>query len=148
MKLIYVAGPYSAPTEYEVGQNIREAEALALEVWKTKKAAAVCPHMNTAHWGGVLSHADFIAGDLEIISRCDAILLMPKWESSKGARQEYQFAMDNGIFVFYTLEALIGWINNNMTGPMEDLVTSRKIQGSILASSPAPANGKLLPSAN
>jgi hypothetical protein len=119
MKLIYVAGPYSAPTEYEVQLNIAKAEAAALEIWKTTRAAAICPHKNTAHWGGALTHDEFIAGDLEMIRRCDAVFLLDGWERSKGAREEYNFAMEHGIFVFYNLEVLVEWIDNDILGPME-----------------------------
>src|SRR4051812_24706808 len=46
MKLIYIAGPYRAATEWQVVQNIRRAEALALAVWQSG-AACICPHKNT-----------------------------------------------------------------------------------------------------
>jgi hypothetical protein len=40
MKLIYVLGPYRSPTEHGVAENIRCAEALAVEVG-TRAATAV-----------------------------------------------------------------------------------------------------------
>jgi hypothetical protein len=51
MKLVYVAGPYRGKGEWEVVQNIRRAETLALAVWKLG-AACICPHKNTALFGG------------------------------------------------------------------------------------------------
>ena len=40
MKVVYVAGPYRADTEYEVLLNIQAAERLALQIWKA--GAALC----------------------------------------------------------------------------------------------------------
>ncbi len=34
MKLLYVAGPYRAKSEWQLEQNIRNAEAVALELWQ------------------------------------------------------------------------------------------------------------------
>lgn len=87
MKLIYIAGPYRAKSEWLVAQNIRRAEALALEVWKLG-AAAICPHKNSALMGGAVPDEFFLAGDLEILKRCDAVVCTPDWRTSLGACDE------------------------------------------------------------
>ena len=53
MKVIYVSGAYRAPTEYEVGLNIRRAEEAAIRLWMDGWAV-ICPHKNTARLGGVV----------------------------------------------------------------------------------------------
>lgn len=107
---MYVAGPYSADTEYGVKLNIAKAEAAAIKIWQTGSAAAICPHLNTAHWGGILTHQEFIEGDLEIINRCDAVLMLDGWMSSRGATQEYTHAKVGGKLVFCDMAALLLWL--------------------------------------
>lgn len=98
MKVLYVAGPYRAKTEYQVLQNIREAEAIAVELWKMG-FAVICPHKNTAFLGGAKDMPDsvWLRGDLEIIERCDAIVLSPRWRTSTGTIAEKEHAQKLGI---------------------------------------------------
>jgi hypothetical protein len=111
MKLIYVAGPYRAPSEWEVVQNIRRAEQAALFVW-SHGAAAICPHKNTALFGGAPGCPDdtWLSGDLEILSRCDAVFAINGWRDSTGAMGEVEFARDNSIPVLYDYNQVIQFI--------------------------------------
>ena len=109
MKLIYVAGPYRAPTEWGLVQNIRNAEALALEVWKLG-AACICPHKNTAFLGGVCEDRVWLEGDLEMLRRCDAVVCTSDWQRSEGARNEVVEAHRLNIPVFETTAALGNWL--------------------------------------
>ncbi len=105
MKVIYIAGKYRANTELELERNIRLAEVAALKWWKVGWAV-ICPHKNTAHFGGLLPDKDddcnlWINGDLEILSRCDAIYMLSNWKDSKGAKLELECAKDFGLEIFY-----------------------------------------------
>jgi hypothetical protein len=101
MKLVYVAGPYRAPTESGVAANIRRAEELAIKVWKAG-AACICPHKNTAFFGGLCHDDVWLTGDLVILSRCDAVVMMRGWDKSVGASTEHDVAKASGkIEVFY-----------------------------------------------
>lgn len=111
MKVIYVAGKYSGGCEYEVKKNVAAAEAAAVEIWQTLKAAAICPHLNTAHWGGLLTHQQFIDGDVAILGRCDAVYFLPGWRQSKGATLEHDYAIANNQRVFYYLHDLLLWLD-------------------------------------
>lgn len=97
--VVYIAGPYRAKTEREVMLNIRRAESIALAVWQAGMVA-LCPHMNTAFFGGACDDATWLAGDLELLRRCDAVLLVPGWEESSGTIAEIEFARQHGIPVF------------------------------------------------
>lgn len=108
MKLIYVAGPFRGANSWEMECNIRRAETLALEVWKAGMAC-ICPHTNTRFYQGVTEDNVWLDGDLEILRRCDAILLTPDWTRSYGARAEAQFAVARKIPIFYSIEDLIAW---------------------------------------
>src|SRR3990167_526080 len=109
MKVIYIAGPFRGPNSWEIEQNIRRAEGLALEVWKAG-AAAICPHANTRFYQGAAQDEVWLRGDLEILRRCDAVLMTPDWQQSTGAREEHEFARQHRIAIFYALDVLINWL--------------------------------------
>lgn len=106
MRLVYVAGPYRASTEWEVEVNIRRAEAVALEIWKSG-AACICPHKNTERFGGAADDETWLAGDREIVKRCDALVCVSGWQGSVGARREVEVARAYGLSVYETLEAYL-----------------------------------------
>lgn len=105
MLVVYIAGPYRGPDAFAIAENIRRAERLALAVWRAG-AVALCPHMNTAHFQGAAPDAVWLAGDLELLTRCDVVLMVPGWESSAGARAEKQFAEDRGMPVYLSMAGL------------------------------------------
>jgi hypothetical protein len=111
MKVVYVAGPYRGANNWEIENNIRRAEALALVVWQLG-AAAICPHANTRFFQGTASDETWLLGDLEILKRCDAVLLTPDWVASAGARAEYEFAKERGIPRFENVKDLEKWLNS------------------------------------
>ena len=101
MRVAYLAGPYRAPTENALWENIMEARRIAVELWKLGYAV-ICPHTNTAFFGLGADHDHiFLDGDLEIISRldpkCDCMVMMPKWRDSVGACGEREVAMKCGL---------------------------------------------------
>lgn len=109
MKLIYVAGPYRAPSEWELVANIRRAEDIAIELWQIG-LAVICPHKNTAFFGGATDDEVWLAGDREMIRRSDAVYAMERWEQSSGSRTEIELARQLGIPIFGTLEEVKTWL--------------------------------------
>ena len=105
MRVVYVAGPFRGANSWDMEQNIRRAEELAMEVWRIG-LVAFCPHANARYSFGVGEDDDWLSGDLEILERCDAILFTPDWERSSGARTEHAKALEHGIPVFYDLKEL------------------------------------------
>jgi hypothetical protein len=118
MKVVYVAGPFRGPDSWAIENNIRRAEALALEVWRLG-AACVCPHTNTRFFQGAAPDAVWLDGDLAILGKCDAILMTPDWERSTGARAEHDYAQERNIPAFYAIDALRAWLRPNT--PDDDL---------------------------
>ncbi len=98
MKVIYIAGKYRGPNAWAVEQNIRAAEDVAARVW-AMGMVALCPHANSRHMDGVASDEVFLAGTLELMRRCDAVVLVPNWRDSEGARAEVAEADRLGIEV-------------------------------------------------
>jgi len=105
-RVIYIAGPYAArpdspDPDLEVRRNILRAEAAARAAWQAGWIV-ICPHLNTAGFDGLpgVQREDYLAGDLEILKRCDALLAIEGWSMSEGARGEVGFARGRGIPVF------------------------------------------------
>lgn len=109
MKVVYVAGPFRGPNNWEIEENIRRAERLALEVWRSG-AACLCPHTNTRFFQGAADEAVWLDGDLEMLKRCDAIIMTDDYQRSSGARAEHDCAVVEGIPVFYSITTLRKWL--------------------------------------
>jgi len=109
MKVIYIAGPYNAPTEYGVLRNILEARILALQVWQSG-GVALCPHSNTAFFGGACPEMVWLDGYIELLRRCDALYVTHRWQESAGAVAEVAFARANDIPVLSTYDEMIAFL--------------------------------------
>lgn len=109
MKVVYIAGKFRARTHWGVVQNVRAAEAVAMEVWSAG-AVALCPHLNTANFDGTLTDEIWLAGTMALLERCDAVMLVPGWPDSKGALAERDRAIALGLPVFDDLQSLCDWL--------------------------------------
>ena len=101
--LIYTAGPYSQTAGVgTVEENIQQAREIAVKLWDMGYTV-LCPHLNTAGFETLttLSNKDFVDRDLEMVERCDAIVMMPGWESSLGAVRELEHARQNDLVVWF-----------------------------------------------
>jgi hypothetical protein len=92
--IAYVAGPYREGHGRTVHANIDGAALVAMDLWKIG-CTAICPHLNTAHFDGPVEQ--YLAGDLEILSKCDAIVMAPFWRESDGACAELRYARKLGL---------------------------------------------------
>jgi hypothetical protein len=89
--LIYIAGPFRGKTPLDVQRNIEYARDVALKVAELGGGCfPVCPHLNTAPFDKQLTDQFWLAGDLELMHRCDAMVLTDNWEQSSGARAEWE----------------------------------------------------------
>ena len=94
--VVFLSGPYRSNTENGIYQNIHTAREYAVKLWK-QDYAVICPHLNSAFMGGIVPDSVFLAGDLEILKRCDKICMLPYWMDSEGSRAEYDYAVEHGI---------------------------------------------------
>ena len=101
IKVVYVAGPFRGASAWEIEQNIRRAEELALEAWKTG-VAVICPHINTRFFQGAAPDNIWLEGDLELVRRSNAVLTTPDWQRSIGARKEVDLANELKLPVFHS----------------------------------------------
>jgi len=100
MKIAYIAGPYRSDSVSGVVQNIRNAESVAIKYWKLGYAV-ICPHKNAALFDGLMPDDTWLKGDLEILKRCDVLVMVRGWEKSTGAKAERDFAIKNNIEVIH-----------------------------------------------
>lgn len=117
MLVVYIAGPFRAASKhvaghqdmFEVQRNIMAAMALGLKVWQAG-AVALIPHANTMFFTGSADDSVWLRGDLELLYRCDALLLTEDYARSSGARAEREYALANDISVFYHIDNLLLWL--------------------------------------
>jgi hypothetical protein len=88
VKVVYIAGPFRAPTAWGIAENVRAAERFGLEVARLG-AMPLIPHANTAHFHGEGDDQVWIEGTLELMRRCDAAVFIPGWPRSKGSQGEW-----------------------------------------------------------
>jgi hypothetical protein len=111
LPLVYIAGKFTGKTRADVDQNIAAAVALALEVARIG-AMPVCPHSNTSHpdFESLQPYTFWIDGTLELLRRCDAVVMVDNWRDSSGAKGEREEAIKLGMPVFYSVSALGEWM--------------------------------------
>ena len=103
MKLVYIAGKYRDKNLWGVTQNIREAERVMVAYLKMG-FAVICPHKNTAYLDGSCGDGDdhiYLDMDLEMLGRCDIIVMLTNWERSEGAKKELEYARAHGLKVVF-----------------------------------------------
>ena len=100
MKVVYISGAYRSDSVNGIYENIQKAREVAIKYWKLGYAV-ICPHMNTAFMDGACNDHIWLEGDIEILKRCDVIIMIGKWTMSRGAREELYIALSLGMEVIY-----------------------------------------------
>lgn len=101
MKAVYISSPYTIGNKREnVGRQFAVAEKLV------DLGFLPYPPLYTHFWEIISSHSKdyWMKLDFEWILRCDYVLRLSG--ESYGSDAEVEFAKDNGIPVFYSLEEL------------------------------------------
>lgn len=96
MKLVFIAGKFAGANAWEIACNVHAAEAAALRVARLG-GMPIVPHSLGQHMFGTLPEEFWRAGCLQLLSRCDGILLLLSWLDSAGARAESNYAQQHGI---------------------------------------------------
>jgi Domain of unknown function (DUF4406) len=109
MTVVYIAGPFRDGTAWGIEQHIRKAEGLAYQVAQLG-AMPMCPHTNTRFFHGTLTEQFWLDGTIELMSRCDAVVLTDDWHLSIGARGEVTRAHQLNLPVLESIDALRVWL--------------------------------------
>jgi len=99
-KLIYIAGPYRADNWRGDVDSARPHGAEVVE----RGHYPVIPHANTSHYDGLSSDQFWLDTTLELMRRCDAVLMVQGWKSSHRATLEHAAAVANNMLVYYSPE--------------------------------------------
>lgn len=100
MKLAYVSGKYTdsrGPIFAEL--NICHAAEVAVKLWSLG-IAVICPHTNTKHFDGATTYEAFLEGDLIMVDRCDLVVMVDNWHTSRGAKGERERAIGQSVPVY------------------------------------------------
>lgn len=114
MRVVYIAGRFTGPNAWEIHRNVCRAESMALAV-ALAGAMPLCPHTNTQHFHGTLPDTFWYTGTLELLRRCDVVMLVPGWEESKGVAMELEEARRRKMPVFDRVEELKEWLVDEIT---------------------------------
>lgn len=99
MKIVYVAGPFTARNNFDLNENILRAERLG-RIVAGFGAMPLIPHANTRHFVGLETPRFWYEGTLELLRRSDAIALVDGWQRSTGAVAEHDEAQERGMPIF------------------------------------------------
>lgn len=110
--VVYICGPYTAPTRDEVQRNINVAERAGKAVLKMGHTPLI-PHRISAHWDDdpefnpeEWTHTAWMEKlCLPLLSKCDAILMLDGWPNSKGSVMEFEYACQLDLRI-HTLETI------------------------------------------
>lgn len=100
MQIVYISGPYRNKSINGMWENIAVARKVALKYWRLGYAV-ICPHLNTAFMDGACPDDVWLQGDLEILLRCDVVVMLSGWEKSEGACEEHEIAIEDKKQVIY-----------------------------------------------
>lgn len=103
--IVYLAGPFSAETQWERDENTRLVEAAALRVWELGHTPLYTHRMWGRFWGLVHEH-DVMERCQELILVSDVVILIGKWEESHGTIEEVRYANLVGTPVLEGVEHL------------------------------------------
>ena len=131
--IIYVSGKISDGATLSEGEQkvlIENARKIALTLWRLPKVYVLCPHTNSPwntepnikkafsfSFSGMTkeeSYNSIVGADISIMDRSDVVLMLKNWETSKGARKEHDYAVNNNIPVCYSLAELSAMLKRRL----------------------------------
>lgn len=117
MKIIFIAGPYFSNGNLDkIEENIRCAESYQIAL-ANNGIGFFCPHNHTEHFEKKSKASEDFYRELDMLflkQVANAVLALPDWKNSKGARAEIKWAKKNKIKVFFPnspddLDDIIKW---------------------------------------
>jgi hypothetical protein len=97
--ITFICGPFRGYTPWETEKNIRVAEECAALAWE-QGFIPICPHTNSRFFDKLLHDDTFLNGYLEILDRCNSVILLPGWQYSAGSKVELKHAVERKMHLF------------------------------------------------
>lgn len=110
--LVYISGPMTAKDGRTIEQNTADGVAVYLDLLRLG-IPAFSPHVGGAFpsaWTA-LTHQQWIEYDFAVIDRCTHMLMMERWETSTGARLEYDYARSRDMAIAKSLPELLAHLS-------------------------------------
>jgi len=115
--IIYIAGRYRADKELMVDRHVAVAEYFGILVME-KGHFPLIPHTNTGRFERMVDYPDriYLEGTMDLLRRCDGILMIPGWRKSEGAVAELEKAKRDGHCIFMSIDDVPwGWDEDEAT---------------------------------
>jgi len=103
----YIAGNYTATTEEGNLLNIRRAMLAAVKIIEARGWFPIVPHSSMNHktpWPDAMKRCKETLRGLD--PKRSYLILLPRWQTSMGAIEEWELALELGIPVLTLEEAL------------------------------------------
>lgn len=106
--LVYISGKYRDKTPEDINNNVDTALQYAAIVLKDLNALPIIPHSSYHGLQSIISEMqdEFISMRCELVSKCDALLILPESEESLGTSLEIATALRCNIPICHTIEEL------------------------------------------
>lgn len=105
--IVYMAGPITAKDGFTVEQNVEQAA----RIWYQLVKACIptfCPQLGVALQMSFDTDYDvWMRYDFALIDLATHVLMLPRWETSHGARMEHQHARETGKVIVHDVVELI-----------------------------------------
>lgn len=108
IRVLYLAGPFRHPKPEMMAAHTLTAQFYATELAKLG-VVPYCPHSNLGHAYGQIDEGTAERINDEFLRRSDALVLLPGWGQSVGARRELEHAKRLGLPVFRSLDEVRAW---------------------------------------
>lgn len=114
--MIYIAGPYKDTPGCSREYNRGVADLTGRQIYRVTegKVDIIIPHNFHPMWElyGVDDYEFFLSFDLRMLTGCNAIYMLPRWNKSEGAILEHSFAIQFMIDIFYDMYEVKAWYDN------------------------------------
>lgn len=111
MKLLYIAGPYRSETPEGIKANITMAQHVGARA-ADRGWTPMVPH-NMSAGLELLGDEFWLDATMELLKRCDAVLLVPGYQESAGTMAEIEEAVSRGMSIFemHDLPEFSSWVD-------------------------------------
>jgi len=97
MKRIYISGKITGLPIEQAKANFKEMEdKLSVAGYEAVNPFVVMPYKPEATW------ADYMLADIAALFKCEAIVMLPDWNESRGAKIEHDIALHMGLPIYYS----------------------------------------------
>jgi len=105
--VVYIAGPIRDSDFLQALSNVHEFFAMEIRLTRMGYSALnPASDLLAAIMHGHFRHGVLLGKDEAFVKRSDAVLFLPRWETSSGARQERVWAEEAGVPCFTSLADL------------------------------------------